>query len=269
MKKEIKLFLFLLILTVLSCEPPAAPVDNPNDPTTGTKPSVEIVEGPLDLIAIRSTKFTWRGNITATKFSYRLRTDDPTTNTWSSWSIDSTITFESLDDDKFNFEVKAQSIVGSESEITKKTFSVDILSTPAIAIFPELSKVTKDSTFNLYFHAKDVRALLALHTVIKYDPTKLTIYSVDTVNYFVKKNNASFFAIIDSISTGRILVDMGVAMGAPKGLTGTGRILKLKCKKLVDELITVELLGSETAARDTSNTQINLKSFSNARIMGK
>ena len=58
-------------------------------------------------------------------------------------------------------------------------------------------------------------------------------------------------------------------MGAPKGLTGTGRILKLKCKKLVDELITVELLGSETAARDTSNTQINLKSFSNARIMGK
>ncbi|MDA0987421.1 MAG: hypothetical protein O3A55_07480 [Bacteroidetes bacterium] len=273
MKKYFLIPLFLF----LSCQPPTAPVDDPNDPTSFT-PKVEITEGPQDNTSSqnRTVKFSWKGNSTetgikiTTEFQFKIKTEDPSTDVWSNWDSSTTFLFEYLDDDKFTFDLKGRTAAGSESDVVSRKFTIDTLPSPAVAIFPVQKFVAKDNSFDLYLHLKNVNALMSMHTIIKYDPTKISVLSVDTVNYFAKKNKGTFFTIIDSINTGRIIVDLGIAMGSPKGLSGAGRILKLKCKNISDNLnTTVEILSAETIARDTSNQTISLKAFAKSTILGK
>ncbi len=267
--KNIALAVGVLLLFFSGCSSPTPPpLNNPNDPQSQAfvNPEATIVSGPQDNSSInfRQVQFEWQGNSVSVLYSFKLDTAQ-----WSPWKTDSAVTYESLDDDVHVFQVKSQHKNGeSESAIQQRTFTVDILRSPAFSIVPNLTRTTAGSSFTLFLHVKNIPSLLAFRTVLQYDPSAIAVQSVEPDSSLMMKNGGTIVNLTDlNASAGFVNVNLAIALGSPKGTSGTGQLLRLQCVALKSGETFMTILPDSTVVRDTTNSSTVMNDFAPGRIV--
>lgn len=145
------------------------PPDNPFDPGNPdyVSPHVELDSGPVEGQIIQSTivTFEWRGNESATEYSYKL--DD---SEWSAWTMETVSQFDYLDEGDHQFSVKAKSINGEEQlSPTIAEFNVDAMHGPAALIYPFMQSGSPGDTLTYHVVTEEVADLFAVECEIELD----------------------------------------------------------------------------------------------------
>jgi len=263
------LVLFLSLLQ--DCTPPTDPVlNNPNDPQsqTFTEPGLFLAnEGPADGTIgwpVRKTAFSWTGNSVTALYSYKLDTA-----AWSHWSVATRVEYESLDDDVHKFEVKGQHTNGSnETGTFSRSFTIDLLPHPSFFIVPNLVRPKVGDRFSLYLRVKDINVLMTMRTMLSYSRSAFTVEAIEVVETFVTKNRGTVVQLMShDQSAGLIDVNLGIALGVPKGVQGTGNLLKFDCLALSAGEGSLMITTDSTVVRDTSGVSVNIAGFANGRVV--
>ena len=263
------LCLAVSLLLLQDCSQPADPVfNNPNDSLAGTftPPEIFLTQSPPEGSAWpqRQTSFGWNGNSTAAMYSYRLDS-----SAWSPWDSSKSVSYESLDDDVHLFQVKAQHTNGSnETAPLRRAFTIDLLPHPSFFIAPNLTRPKVGDHFLLYLRVKNVDLLMTMSTLLVYSRTSFTVDAVDVVDEFLTKNHGTIVAFTSNDqNAGRIDANLGVALGAPKGVQGTGNLLRITCHALARGSDSLTIRLDSTIVRDTSNVSVRINGYANGRVI--
>jgi hypothetical protein len=259
------------------CTPPTQPVfDNPMDTLAEgyIAPTVAIVGGPTEgsVHHTRAFTFQWSGNKTAVAFSYKIDTLE-----WSQWSADTSVTFESLDDDYHTFLVKAQHKNGSnESNVDQRNFSVDVLQIPSLFLAQNLTRVKVGGSVRLILKIKEISSLLSMQSLIQYDKNRLEMEGVDTLNTFLSKNGGTVYSFpTHNAISGTIKTQFSIALsgspGMPKGTSGTGALMAFRFRTKATGDALVAIIQDSTEVHDTTTVNppgiVSIREFASARIV--
>ena len=264
------LCLVVAILLLQDCSPPNDPVfNNPNDSLAGTftPPEISITQSPVDgsILKQRHVFFAWTGNSTTALYSYKLDS-----SAWSPWDTAKSVDYESLYDDLHVFQVKAQHTNGSNETVPlSRTFTIDILPSPSFFIAPNLTRPKVGDHFLLYLRVKNIDLLLAMSTVLSYSRTAFIVDSV-WLDAFLTKNHGDPVQILplpQDLTGGRIEANLGVARGVPKGVQGTGNLLKFWCHAISSGTDSLTIKMDSTIVRDTSNVSVSIAGYENGRVI--
>ncbi len=105
------------------------------------------------------------------------------------------------------------------------------------------------------------------HLVIKFDPSKLELVSVEPERDFFQKNGGTLVWPQPRLGAGFVDISTGVALGNPPGVSGTGTIGLLKFKAKAPGTTQVEFNPEKTELRDHSNQQIELRKLVESKIL--
>ena len=263
------LCLTAVLVLLQDCSQPSDPVfNNPNDSLAGTftPPEITITQSPADgsTWPQRHTFFAWTGNSTAALYSFKLDSA-----AWSPWDAAKSVDFESLDDDVHVFQVKAQHTNASnETEPLRRTFTIDLLPHPSFFIVPNLTRPKVGDHFLLYLRVKNIDLLMTMSTALSYGGSIFTVDAVDVVEAFLEKNHGTIVAFTSNDqNAGRIDANLGVAVGVPKGVQGTGNLLRLTCRALSVGSDSLTIRMDSTVVRDTSNVPVSIAGYANGRVI--
>lgn len=246
----------LLLAFMLACTMPEEPVfDNPLDPESPdyVGPETSITFGPNEGEVRKNdtVTFSWSGNKGVVEYSYRLTGPGSLWGNWSAWSTDKSKTFSLLNEGEFAFEVKGRySSETVDESPAKRSFTIDDIQGPALWLYPRQQKVLPTQEFDLVLIAEDVVDLMALYAQVSFNTNVFTLQSYtvlsSTEGGLLYKNDGSIINLSDPVSQiGYMKFNLAVAGGDPVGVSGTGRVLKLRFKRN----ITSEQSISITAAR--------------------
>lgn len=275
----IQSIIFVIVISTLSCTPPNVPkninddFNNPNDPNSKNfvKPTVQIISGPSEGVRLftRTATFAWSGNNVAKMFSWRLDTSQ-----WSDWSIDTTLILNYMDDDLHKFIVRARhennvSISDITDPLSIRNFTVDILQSPALFIVPNTIERNLQNQFYVVLRMKQVSSLLSAHVTLKYDKSKIQILSA-VADTFLARNYGQPVLIEDNnIVNGTIDLNFGVGLGNPKGVFGTGSLIKLRVKGVSAGATFISILQDSILVLDTLRQKIIIKQIDSCNVIIK
>ncbi len=152
--KLAKGLIFIVVFTFLSsC---VKEFENPLDPESPNykPPSVQILEGPSEggIVSNNTVTFRWAGNVPkGNEFRYRLvgylGADFIMYRDWTSWSTETSVTFDNLDDLLYKFELETR-YIGQENVFkTSRRFRVEWITGPTVKFFKLKSEATVGSEF--------------------------------------------------------------------------------------------------------------------------
>ncbi|MDA0986134.1 MAG: cohesin domain-containing protein [Bacteroidetes bacterium] len=267
--------LFLTIFLVDCTTPKQKSFNSPYDPLSDVYDSaIVVITGGPDSLQIfkntRSVSFNYRATNATEFLEYKLNTMpnwvNPLKDSLFAYVKDSTLIFPQLDDDTYTifFQAKHKNKRDSAS-VKPRTFKIDSLSTPSLFLSPGYQRVKRGSTNSIYCKVKEIPALLSSRVIITYDKNLVTVDSFATVNSFLKKNGGTPITFVKKDS-GKVEVNLAVAMGSPLGVSGTGALFELIYKTNVRGVATFQFLNDSTVAKDTADRVITMQSFDKATI---
>lgn len=268
--------LIVSLLVTLSflqkCSPPTNPVlNNPNDSLVGTyvAPKISLLDGvntPIDNSNWRQrrTVFGWSGNSTTGTYSFKLDTAE-----WSPWSQATGVEYESLDDDVHVFRVKGRHTNGSnETEPQQRSFTIDLLPHPSFFIVPNLVRPKVGDRFSLYLRVKNIDLLMTMTTILSYSRNVFTVEAIEVLQTFMTKNHGTVVAITSlDPDAGRIEANLGIALGVPKGVQGTGDLLRFQCLALSAGIDSLRIDMDSTIVKDTTGISVAIAGFANGSVI--
>ena len=268
--------LILLLLGTLSflqnCTPPTNPVlNNPNDSLTGAfvAPEISLLAGadtPIDNSNWRQrrTVFRWSGNSTTGTYSFKLDTAE-----WSPWSQATGVEYESLDDDVHVFWVKGRHTNESnETEPQRRSFTIDLLPHPSFFIVPNIVRPKAGDRFSLYLRVKNINLLMTMTTVLSYSRNIFAVEAIEVLQNFMTKNLGTVVAITSlDPNAGRIEANLGIALGKPKGVQGTGDLLRFQCRALSAGIDSLRIKMDSTVVKDTTGISVRIAGYANGRVI--
>ena len=260
MKPTNVFMLILLILLSSSCEKPLAPPP--------VAPATTITAGPAagETVTVDSVTFVWAATGDAGSYSYRFDSD-----VWSDWTTITSATFGYLDEGSHTFSVRSRHTNGVtiEQNPPTRTFTVDAVKGQSVMFLPRLKIVTNSQRFTYDVKAEEVVGLLAAKITIGYNRSVLRIDSIQFGSFVaVNGGNAVQFPSVNSVDNvnGKAVINLGIAGGSPRGITGSGVIATLFCRALAAGTIELSFDSSGTEYRDTANAQIPLRDLINGRL---
>ncbi len=268
-------YLMVGIIFVDCTTPKQKTFNNPYDPLSDVYDSsiVVITSGPDSNQIINSTRKVSFG-FTATNsvefLEYKLNSMpnwiNPKKDSSFAYVKDSTITFPQLDDDTYTifFQSKHKNQRDSVS-VKSRTFKIDSLQTPSFFLSPGYQRVKRGSTNSIFCKVKEIPALLSSRIIIEYDKNLVTVDSFATVNSFLKKNGGTPITFVKKDS-GRVEVNIAVAMGSPLGVTGSGGLFELIYKTNVRGVVTFQFKQDSTVAKDTADRVITMRGYDKSTI---
>ena len=167
----IKKFFILLvgIIVFWSCEDIVVDQENPLDPGNPDyeSPIVNIISGPGEGEEIDEPQvtFVWEGNELVEFYRYRFNAND-----WTDWSVETSKTFDYLDEGNHFFSVQSQYLSGDTSQVENISFMVDAVTGPALMFFPRRHQAGVGETVLFQILAEEVTNLTAAEFSINYDP---------------------------------------------------------------------------------------------------
>ena len=229
----IQAFVLILCIILVSCESPER-LPNPFNPYDPGNPDYEppkaIITGGAfdgDTINISSVTFKWKGNEITGDFSYRFNVGN-----WSVWSQDTSVTYDYLNEESYQFDIRARSNNVSQTigDTTSVTFTVDAVEGSSLMFYPRYKLLSVNSTTTVEIRAEEVEDIMGVEIGISFDLSKVRIESVSSGN-FMKQNGGEliFFKEIDNIQ-GKINIVSVIAGGTKPTVSGTGVIATLFIK---------------------------------------
>jgi len=255
-----------------NCSQPTNPVlNNPNDSLTGAfvAPEISLLDGadtPIDNSNWRQrrTVFGWSGNSTTAMYSFKLDTAE-----WSPWSETTGVEYESLDDDVHVFRVKGRHTNGSnETEPQRRSFTIDLLPHPSFFIVPNIVRPKVGDRFSLYLRVKNIGLLMTMTTMLSYSRNVFSVEAIEVLQTFMTKNHGTVVAITSlDPNAGRIEANLGIASGVPKGVQGTGDLLRLQCLAISPGIGSLSIKTDSTIVKDTSGVSVGIAGFANGSVI--
>ncbi|MBI1925522.1 hypothetical protein HYR99_14870 [Candidatus Poribacteria bacterium] len=264
MKKKLKWLWVLMVSSALlstgiGCKDGPEPIrfDNPLDPENPNYvlPETFIVAGPGDGVTVDSADvtFQWAGNAQVTEYSFRL--DDAA---WSMWSPGRSVTFSPLDEGKHTFSVKGRYPSLGEAPVpATRAFTVDAVKGPALLVKPRQIRARQGADFTVQLVAEEVTNLMLAHVILTYDASVLRIGKVERGDFLATHGGTVVF-FEDSSEAGRMDLNMGVGIGNPAGVDGSGAIAQLTFTALRAAQTTLKI-EQNSEFRDSGNVTIPLK----------
>jgi len=248
----------LLVLLLAGClESPEEPVLE--HPLT-QPPETVILEGPEETVHRAAVRFRWQGNHRfVSQFQYRIDQGG-----WSAW-FDSTWVELVLDEGEHTFEVRGRIPPGEgEPGVEEREpavwgpFAVDAIQGPAVWIRPRRASVHKGEELVLDLMAEEVGDLMLAHLELGFDPDRLVWVEAEPGG-FLGRNQAEviFFGRADP-ARGTGVLDLGAAGGDPHGVSGSGRLARVRFRGVARGRVEVRF-GGGTDLRDTGNRSLELK----------
>ena len=231
------------------------------------EPDTKIVSGPSDgeTVQVLPVVFAFQevGIEGTVEFSWRLNTAGQQ-GSWSAWSKQTQASLDALDESSFageySFQVRSTSVAGDvDSTPASRRFIVDAIQGPALWLTPREVETASGSEFQLQIVAEEVTDLMLAHLVVKFDPSKLELVSVEAVTEFFQKNGGTLVWPEPRFGNNFVDISTGVALGNPPGVDGTGTIGLLKFKAKASGTTQVEFDPDETELRDHNNGKIELR----------
>jgi len=257
----------MLLCFLVGCGPsPNTEYDNQYDPDSSSyiPPEAIITQGPENNSAVKESDvlFAWKGNDDKIEYNYKLDEND-----WSGWTRQMNFNCKYLDEGKHIFSVKGRYLGRtSEGPTSIRNFIVDAVKGPALMMKPRYVKVSsdKDSNFVVQFIAEDVNDLMLAHIVLTYDQAMLIVVgNAESGDLLSSKGGTVFFK--SKISSGKVVIDTGVGVSNPSGISGSGSIAKLTFKVLKSGN-TLLKIGGDSKIRDSANNDIMLSEVVNGIV---
>ncbi len=267
--------------TLLVPEEPDDPVfDNPIDPDAPdhVSPQTSISGGPSDgsTVTSSSVTFSWSGNTGATMFQVRVSggaygTDWPAwsgmfANGWSSWTTDTSVTLNFLDELTYTFMVRAgypSNMTGgdpSEWDDTPETigFTVNAVSGPALRLSPRVTPIALNGTFDIDIVADGVTDLAMLNLRIVWNPSRIQHISEWDQGPFLSSNGGDVLTLgtTGEEASGAWELAIGIAGGSPASVSGTGVIATLHFRAIGTGVHAIAFV-EPTELRDHNNNTIS------------
>ncbi|MBU0711557.1 cohesin domain-containing protein [bacterium] len=238
MKRRITISLLLFLMAVLllstSCDIFKTPVsnenpdDNPLDPDNPNyeAPLAAIVEGPEDGSTITTdvATFRWSGNNDDCQFSYRLNNES-----WSSWSLNTSVTLDYLDEVSHLFQVIAKYPTDSVQHIPSEgSFTVDAIEGPALWLCHKKVETTVNDLFSVKVMLDDVTDLAMMSIVLNFDPTYLQIQEHEILKNGVLLIGKDLIQVdqIDN-NEGQLTVYLALVSEAQEAINGSGPVINV------------------------------------------
>ena len=253
-----------LLLALGGCgQKPTAPAHtNPADPDNPDyqSPGVVMTGGPAEgsTVTVNDVSFTWSGTGSAALYSYSL--DNPLD--WSGWSADSSKSYSNLSEGLHTFRVKAADIGGYQGDtvIAARSFTVNQVNN-TLLLYPPSVSVPVGDTAEFWCEMEDMSTPVAGVSVTLYTNA---YYMLDTANisadtgYGWRVNGGTPVGpfISQAYSNYFLQVNAGVAGGTPAGVSGTGRIFKIRLVGLYAG--TGYFYINSMTVRDTLNNNITV-----------
>ncbi len=201
--------------------------DNPLDPTGDDyiPPVTTIVTAPSGTITTTTTSISWSGSHERLEFAYRLEN-----RTFSTWSQDTSVTLDYLDEGEHLFEVKSRYPTGiKEDSPAQVAFIVDAVPPQSLLLYPYCVEVAQGDTFIVELRADSIAGLTVIDFKLEYDTTSVVALEA-TTGPFLDKDGGNLILIEEFDPYWQI--NMGVTQGPATGVDGSGTILSFQLEVL-------------------------------------
>ena len=251
-----KFFILLLgIIVFWSCEDIVVDQENPLDPGNPDyeSPIVNIISGPGEgeVIDEPQVTFAWEGNELVDFYRYRFNAND-----WTDWSVETSKTFDYLDEGNHSFSVQSQYLSGDTSQVENISFMVDAVTGPALMFFPRRQEATVGETVMFQILAEEVTNLTAAEFSINYDPAHVEITSITQGAIFAASEESIFLTQYDN-SAGTLSVITAILGGDEPSVSGTGVLIEIQINVISATSSELTFSGSEVF-RDPENNNISI-----------
>lgn len=203
---------------------------NPVDPDNPDfiQPGVEFTAGPNEGASVTtgSVAFRWKGLGAASQFQYRLDT-----LAWSNWAEDTSVTLGSLQEGSRRFQVQARDAGGYQGGvIATRNFVMNQYSN-TVMIYPRAATIHVGDTLQLWCEMEDMAtpvSAVEMRVYLQSGYFDTLTASADTGYHWRSNGGSPVGPLFSYYGSSYIDVSLGVAGGSPAGVSGTGRVFKIK-----------------------------------------
>ena len=106
---------------------------------------------------------------------------------------------------------------------------------PAVTMNPIEIQTQVDTTFKVAVRFEEVLDVIGLHVDIQYDTLALHLMDIQVMTEgedLLFSTNAEVLSFFTS-TAGQITIDLGIAMGEPQGISGSGDVIQLEFEAIV------------------------------------
>jgi predicted small lipoprotein YifL len=262
MKKNINIFCAItaLLVAMAGCGvKPTAPVhSNPADPLNPDfqEPGVVLTAGPSEgsTLIVNSATFRWKGTGLATRFSYSL--DD--TTVWSAWAADTSKAYTSLTEGPHTFRIRAADAGDYQGDtIRARNFTINAINN-TVLMYPAAQSVAVGETAEVWCELEDMATPVSGVRLLIYVSSNSYVDTIgalaDTGYYWRRNGGTPVGPFFGNYGANYLDVSLGVAGGTPAGVSGTGRIFKIKARGMAAGSMYMYIYSIE--ARDTLNNPV-------------
>ena len=249
----------ILYLTLSGCSKPVAPShSNPADPLNPDfqGPGVVLTAGPGEGSTINTgnATFRWSGTGSATQYSYSL--DDPFG--WSTWTPDTQKAYSNLTEGPHVFRVRAADAGLYEGDTTRvRNFTVNAINN-TVLMYPPSQTIAVGETAEVWCEMEDMATPVSAVRLVIYmsNYTMMDTISAcaDTGYHWASNGGSPMGPFFSYYGSNYMDVSLGVAGGTPAGVSGTGRIFKIKAQGIYAGSMYMYIYNIE--ARDTLNNPV-------------
>ncbi len=240
------LIFFILLTTINGCKKTPPPSLNP--------PDTEIINpNNGDTLMDALVQCEWKGLENATEYRHRMDSLD-----WSNW-ISNTQKTNFLDEGTHTFSVTSRNEFNRvDPTPAVVNFYVDAITGPALWLKSREMQVSVSQSSSLKVFVEDITNLMLANLELLYDNSKLKIENVVPDSSFLAKNGGQIQMISEfNDSLPQIKINIGIIGGIPKGVSGSGSLIKLFFF-LKSPDTTQIAFSSSSELRDTLNSSISL-----------
>ncbi|MCU0607853.1 MAG: hypothetical protein MUF78_10645 [Candidatus Edwardsbacteria bacterium] len=249
----------LLALLPSACSKPTAPTHtNPADPDNPdfVQPGV-VMTAPAegDSILTAGVTFRWRGTGAASQ--YQRRIDN---GAWSSWATDTAATYGSLSEGPHAFEVRAGDAGGYVGSVTAVRHITMNYYRNTLLLTATPSTVHVGDTVELACALEDMATPVSgarLYLYVNFNYLDTAGVTADTGYHWRQHGGTPVGPLFSTSIYGISVLDVtvGAAGGTPAGVTGSGRVFKIKAVAKAAGSTTIYHYTTPVV-RDTNNVAV-------------
>ena len=255
----------LFLIFLFSCDQnpvfdnPYDEENNPNYIPPETIITSESINGTI--LDTSGVTVAWEGNELVIEYSYKL--DD---NAWSEWSAATSVTLDYLDEGQHSFRVKGRyESLAEDDTPAELDFEVDAVQGPGLRVYPLLTEISINSSFDVYLYAEEVAGVVFAEIQMSYDPAIVVFSGYEAGNMLGDPSDNSILIVEDNM--GVLDITLATNYTDQSGVSGTGSLVKLTFSAANAQGSTDLTVSGGSAFLDFGNNDITIADIENGLVV--